>query len=122
MIRVLARLVASQISAPQERSREEPDPLPQLYPNVKQGSSISRAGVRTNVPLPGTQVAEASGASGWLEPSDYALVVLFTELAQRRVQAAQTQEETHEYGSYHHNPSRTHGVCLRAPIDPVASQ
>lgn len=101
MIRVLAQIVVRQVCAPKEVILEEPDAPPVHCPNVKQTPYVSRAGLCTPVVSSG---AETPDASGWAEPSNQALVVLFTQLAQRRVQAAQAQEETHEYGSYHHGP------------------
>src|SRR5438128_7728073 len=96
---------------------EEPNLPPVLCPNVEQTPCVSCACAKSSSPG-----AEASDAGGWLEPPDQALVVLFTQLAQRRVQAARAQEETHEYGSYHHGSPRADGLRLRAAIHPVASE
>src|SRR5258708_1994988 len=118
MIRVLAQIVVRQVSAPKEGIPDEPDPPPALYPNVGQTPCVSRAGACAKASSPDP---EASDASRWPEPQVQALVVLFTQLAQRRVQAARAQEETHEYGSYHPGSPRANGVRLRATIHPAAS-
>jgi hypothetical protein len=118
MIRVLAQIISRQVCSPKEVIREDSDPSPPVCQHVEQTSSISRARSSINASSPGT---ESLAAGSLPEPQTQALVVLFTQLAQRRVQAAQAQEEIHEYGSYHHNPPRTDGVRLRPAIHPVAS-
>src|SRR5258708_30198657 len=115
MIRVLAQIVVRQVCAPKGRIPDEPDPPPALYATIRQTPSICCVPAA----LPS---AEISDADRWPEPLAQALVVLFTQLAQRRVQAAQAQEETHEYGSHPHDPPRADGVRLRTAIHPVASE
>ena len=119
MIRVLAQIVVRQVYAPKEGIPDEPDRPPALCPNVGQTPCVPHAD--PCAPM-ATRGMEASDASRWLEPPDQALVVLFTQLAQRHVQAARAQEETHEYGSYHHGSPRANGVRLRAAIHPVAGE
>jgi hypothetical protein len=119
MIRVLAQIISHQVCPLKEGIREEPDPPPPLCQHVEQTPSVS--GASSSVDASSPDMATLA-AGNWPEPSAQALVVLFTELAQRRVQAARAQEETHEYYFHHHSPSRTHGLRLRAPIDAVASQ
>jgi len=119
MIRVLAQIISRQICTPKEGIREVPDPPPVRCPTAVQTLSISRAGPSTKASSPGT---ETPAAGNWPEQPTQALVVLFTELAQRHVQAARAQEETHEYSSHHHSSSRTGGVRLRAIIHLVASE
>ena len=117
MIRLLARLVVRQVCTPLEEILDEPDPPPVLCPNVGQVPCVSRAASCAPAPEQGTQ---ASDAVRWAEEQTLALVVLFTQLAQRRVQAARAQEETHEYGSHHHGSPRADGVRLRQTIHSVA--
>ncbi|MFL5662151.1 MAG: hypothetical protein ACJ8BW_12490 [Ktedonobacteraceae bacterium] len=118
MIRVLAQIVVRQVSAPKEGIPDEPDPPPSLCPHVGQTPCVPHANPCAPMASPGR---EASDAGRGLEPPNQALVDLFTQLAQRRVQAARAQEETHEYGSYHPGSPRANGVRLRATIHPVAS-
>jgi hypothetical protein len=87
MIRVLAQIIARQVLPPKEGLRETPDPLGGRTP------SISHPRSRAKGPSAGT---EPLAASMWSEPPTQALVVLFTQLAQRRVQALHQQEEIHE--------------------------
>jgi hypothetical protein len=119
MIRMLAQILFRQVCAPKEGILEVPDPPPALCPNVEQTPCVSCADPCAPAASPG---AEASDTSRWTELQAQALVVLFTQLAQRRVQAARAQEETHEYGSYHHNPPRADGLRLRTAIHPVTSE
>jgi hypothetical protein len=119
MIRVLAQIVFRQVCAPKGRILDDPDPPPARCPAVGQTPCVSGADPRVPAASPG---AEALDAGRWPEPQAQALVVLFTQLAQRRVQAARAQEETHEYGSHHHGPPRADGVRLRTAIHPVASE
>ena len=88
MIRVLAQIIARQVCMPKEGIREEPDPPPPLCQPVEQTPSISRARSSAKASSPGT---ETLAAGTWPEPPTQALVVLFTELAQRRVQAARAR-------------------------------
>jgi len=117
MIRELAQIISRQARVPKEWTLEEPDQPPVLCPNVEETSCVSCA--CANASSPGTEVSDASR---WQEPKDQALVVLFTQLAQRRVQAARAQKETHEYGSYHHGSPRTDGVRLHTAINAVAGE
>ena len=119
MIRQLAQILFRQLCAPTEGSLEQPDPTPALCPKVEQTPCVSWPDLCAPVAASAT---ETSQTSKWTHPQAQALIVLFTQLAQRRVQAARAQEETHEYGSYHHNPPRAIGVRLREAIDPVASE
>ena len=119
MIRVLAQIVLRQVCVSSGRILADLDLPPARCPTIRQTPSVSRAGPCAKASSPGTQAAEADR---WTESANQALVVLFTQLAQRRVQAARAQEETHEYGSHHHSPPRADGVRLRAPIHPVASE
>jgi DNA invertase Pin-like site-specific DNA recombinase len=113
MIRELAQILFRQRCAPKEGSFEKPDLPPELCPNVEQKTQ----GVCSDPCAPVVSSgAEASDTSRWTEPQVQALVVLFTQLAQRRVQAARAQEEPHEYGSYHRNPPRADSLRLRAAI------
>ena len=102
MIRMLAQIISRQICTPKEGIREEPDPPPVRCPTAAQTPSISRAGPSAKA---STRGAETSDAGNWPEQSAQALVVLFTQLAQRHVRAARAQEETHEYSSHHHSSS-----------------
>ncbi len=102
MIRVLAQILFRQVCARQEGILEEPYPPPALCPIIEQTPCVSCTDPCAPV---GSSGAEASETSRWTEQQAQALVVLFTQLAQRRVQAARTQEETHEYSSYHHGSS-----------------
>src|SRR5581483_6370392 len=117
MIRDLARLVFRQAYVPRG-ILEEPDPPPARCPLIGQTKSIPASSPCTERSTSGT---EASHVGVGLQEHSLALVALFTELAQRRLQALyQQQEETHEYCSYHPNPPRAHGLRLRAPIDRCA--
>ena len=118
MIRVLAQIVFRQVYAPKGRILDDPDPPPAHCPDIGQTPCVPRTDPGVKASSPG-EVALDAGR--WPEPSDQALVVLFTQLAQRRVQAARAQEETHEYGSYHHGSPRANGLRLRTAIHPVAS-
>lgn len=84
MIHVLARLIARQICMPKERTCEEPDPPPPLCQHVEQPPLITRARCTVKTSSPGVQTLSAGNEP---EQLAQALVVLFTELAQRRVQA-----------------------------------
>ena len=88
MIRVLAQIVSRQVCALKEGIPDKPDPPPALCPNVGQPPCVPR----TDPCVPAaTRGAEALDAGRWPEPQAQALVVLFTELAQRRVQAARAR-------------------------------
>ena len=87
MIRVLAQIIARQVLPPKEGLREIPDPPGEGIPSVSHPRS------RAKGPSAGT---EPLAASMWSELPTQALVVLFTQLAQRRVQALHQQEEIHE--------------------------
>jgi hypothetical protein len=102
MIRVLAQIVVRQVCAPKGRIPDEPDPPPALCPTIRQTPTISCAGPCAPVASPS---AEISDADRWPEPLAQALVVLFTQLAQRHVQAARAQEDVNEYGSHYRSPS-----------------
>jgi hypothetical protein len=119
MIRVLAQIISRQIRTPKEGIREEPDPPPARCPTAVQTVSIASAGPSAKA---STRGMETPAAGNWPDQPTQGLVVLFTKLAQRHVQAARAQEETHEYSSHHPSSSRTDGLRLRAPIHPVASE
>jgi hypothetical protein len=91
MIRVLAQILSRQVCMPREEIREEPDPPPPLCQHAEQTPSLSRACSSVNA---SSRRTEALAAGTWPQPSAQALVVLFAQLAQRRVQAARAQEET----------------------------
>jgi hypothetical protein len=119
MIRQLAQILFRQVCAPIEGSLEEADPTPALCPKVEQTPCVCCPDLCAPMASSDT---EPSQTSRWTHPQAQALIVLFTQLAQRRVQAARAQEETHEYGTCHHNPPRANGVRLCEAIDPVASE
>lgn len=119
MIHVLAQIVFRQVYAPKGRVLHEPDPPPARCPVIGQTPSTSGAGPCAPAGSPSTQVSDA-GVRG-PQPQAQALVVLFTQLAQRRVQAAWAQEETYEDGSHHPHPPRADGLRLRPAINSVAS-
>src|SRR5260370_27408864 len=112
MIRELAQIVFRQVCAPSRRILDEPDPPPTLCPIIG--------------PTPCTEAAAwgtaASDAGREPEALSQALGIVFTQLAQRRVQAARAQEETYEYGSHHHSPPGADGLRLRQAIHPVAGE
>jgi len=116
MIRVLAQIVSRQVCTPKEAILDEPDPPPARCPNAEQTPCVPRAGPCAKASSPGTEAGSGP------EEHSQALVVLFTQLAQRRVQAARAQEETHEYSSHRHDPPRADGLRLRPAIHPVASE
>jgi hypothetical protein len=95
MIRVLARLVSRQVCMhpPREGIHEETDSSPPLCQHGEQIPSTSHARSSVNASSPDTKTL---AADQWPELPEQALVVLFTQLAQRRVQAARAQKETHE--------------------------
>ncbi len=114
MIRVLAQIVFRQVCALKGRIPDEPDPPPALCPTIRQTPSISCAGPCAKASSPS---AEISDADRWPEPLAQALVVLFTQLAQRHVQTARAQEDVNECGSHYHCSPRTDGLRLRAAIN-----
>ena len=118
MIHILAQIVFRQVCAPKGRVLDEPDRPPALRPVIEQTACISGAGHCPPVASPSTQTSDAVKGP---EPHTQALVVLFTQLAQRRVQAAQAQEETYEDGSHQRHPSPADGLRLRPAINSVAS-
>ena len=83
MIRVLARLVSRHVCLLKEEIHEKADPSPCQCQQVEQTISLSHSRSRVNASPPETQRLPASP---WPDPSTQVLVVLFTELAQRRVQ------------------------------------
>lgn len=87
MIRVLAQIIARQVLAAKVGLRETPDPPGEQTP------SLSPPRSRARDPSAGTNLL---AADPWSEPPTQALVVLFTQLAKRRVQALQQQEKIHE--------------------------
>jgi hypothetical protein len=110
MIRELAQIVFRQVCAPSGRSLNEPDPPLARCPIIGQTPCVSAASPCAELSTRGT---EASDAGRGPQEHTLALVVLFTQLAQRRVQAARAQEDVHEYGSHHHDPPRADGLRLR---------
>ncbi len=103
MIRELAQIVYRQVCALKEGIPDELDPPPTRCLGVGQTLCVPRTDTCAKASLPGAQATEASDAGRWLEPSTQALVVLFTQLAQRQMQTARAQEEIHEYGAHHHS-------------------
>lgn len=118
VIHLLARLVYRQVCAPKEGIRDESDSPPLYCPNVEPTFSISCPNSSAQASSSGM---ETLVVGNWSEPPAQALVILFTQLAQRCVQAARAQEEIHEYRSYHHSSSRTDRICLCTAIDPGAA-
>ena len=90
MIRVLAQIVVRQVCAPTGRILDEADPPPTRCPYVGQPACVP--GTDPCVPA-ATRGAAVVDAGRWPQPQAQALVVLFTQLAQRHVQAARAQEE-----------------------------
>jgi hypothetical protein len=119
MIRQLAQILFRQVCVPTEGSLEEADPTPALCPNVEQTPCVSYPDLYAPVASSDTGTSQTIR---WTQQQAQALVVLFTQLAQRRVQAAQAQEEIHEYGSHHDDSPRADGVRLREAIYSVASE
>src|SRR5260370_7536756 len=109
MIRELAQIVLRQVCAPSGRILDEPDPPPALCPIIGPTPCAEAEAWGT----------AASDAGREPEALSQALVILFTQLAQRRVQAARAQEDVHEYGSHHHRPPRADGLRLRQATHPV---
>jgi hypothetical protein len=84
MIRELAQIVFRQVCAPSGRILEEPDPPPASCPIIGQTpcASVGFTCVEAE-----TRDTAASDAGRWPEELSLTLVVLFAQLAQRRVQA-----------------------------------
>lgn len=93
MIRVLAHIISRQIYQSQVVIHEALDPPPCLCQQGEQIRSHRRARSRAKASSP---EAEALFTGSLPDPPVQPLVVLFTELAQRHVQTAHAQEETHE--------------------------
>jgi len=119
MIRVLAKIIFRQVCTPPERLPEEP-PRP-LVPSAIDFPTPSAEEASAQIDAMSMTLAQGEEIRG-LQEQALALVVLFTQLAQRRVQVTRAQEETHEHSSHHRNSSRAYGVCLRETIHPVAGQ
>src|SRR6266700_709627 len=119
MIRELAQIVFRQVCAPSRRILDEPDPPPARCPIIGQTPCASAASPCAEAKIWGTAASDAGRGP---EELSQALVILFTQLAQRRVQAARAQEDVHEYGSHHHSPPRAVGLRLRQAIHPVAGK
>ena len=88
MIRELARLVFHQVRTNADRLLDEGSRPPTLGPIIGQSKSASVAPVQAEA----WEIAEGEAERG-LQEQTLALVVLFTQLAQRRVQAARTRED-----------------------------
>jgi len=88
MIRTLAQIVVRQVYAPKGRILEELDPPSARCPDVGQTPCVPRTDPCVKASSPGEVALDADK---WPEPPDQALVVLFTQLAQRRVQAARAR-------------------------------
>jgi len=84
VIRVLAQIIARQVCMHKEGIREEPLSTPPQTPHGKQALSISQT---RSLATPSSSRTPTQTASPCLEPSTQALVALFTELAERGVQA-----------------------------------
>lgn len=80
MIHILARLVSRHVCKPREGIHETVDSLPPLCEPAGQTSSVSPVCSHLTVASPETPRLPA-------DPSAQALVVLFTQLAERRMQA-----------------------------------
>ena len=95
MIRALAQIISRQVCMhpPKEGIHEDADSSPPSCQHSEQIPSTSHARSSVNASTRGTRTL---AADQWPELPDQALVVLFTHLAQRYVQAARAQEETHE--------------------------
>jgi len=119
MIRELAQIIFRQVCTPPERLPEEP-PRP-LVPSAIDFPTPSAEEASAQIDAMSMTLAQGEEIRG-LQEQALALVVLFTQLAQRRVQAARAQEGTHEYGSHHHDPPRANGVRLREAINRVAGE
>jgi hypothetical protein len=87
MIRVLTQIIARQVLPRKEEPREKPDPPGERTP------SLSHPRSRAKDPSAGMEPLATGRGS---DPQTQALVVLFTELAQRRMRALHQQEEIHE--------------------------
>jgi hypothetical protein len=88
MIRTLAQIVVRQVYAPKGRILEELEPPPARCPDVGQTPCVPRTDPCVKASSPGEVALDADK---WPEPPDQALVFLFTQLAQRRVQAARAR-------------------------------
>src|SRR6266487_4073335 len=106
MIRELAQIVFHQVRTNAGRPLDEGSRPPALGPIIGQSKSAALTPVQAEAEA--WEKAEGEAERG-LQEQTLALVVLFTQLAQRRVQAARAQEDVHEYGSHHHDPPRTNG-------------
>jgi len=84
MIRELARLVFGQVRVPRGRLIKEPDPSPAGSPVIGHSKSVSAASPCAHLWTPSTEPLDAGSTA---QEQTLALVVLFTHLAQRRVQA-----------------------------------
>ena len=93
MIRVLTQIIARQVLLRKEGPREKPDPPPSPHTPGVRTPSRSHPRSRAKDPSAGT---ESLATGRWSDPQTQALVVLFTELAQRRLRALHQQEEIHE--------------------------
>jgi hypothetical protein len=80
MIHILARLVSRHVYRPREGIHEAVDSSPPLCEPAGQTSSVSHVCSDLTVASPQTPTMAA-------DPSAQALVVLFTKLAERRMQA-----------------------------------
>src|SRR2546421_4489828 len=114
MIRILAQIILRQVGALKGRRLHEADPLPLLDAATKEAAYVS--GARSQVPAPLPDKVEPD-ASMWPEPLAQSLLDLLTVLVQRRVQAALTKEDIHEYDTHHDGSSRANGLRLRSTID-----
>ena len=110
MIRELAQIVFHQVRPNAGRLLDEGSRSPALGPIIGQRPSTSVAPVQAEAAA--QEMTEGEAERG-LQEQTLALVVLFTQLAQRRVQAARTREDVHEYGSHQHDPPRTTSLRLR---------
>jgi hypothetical protein len=88
MIRVLAQMLLRQVGAPKGVRLDEADRSPSLHPGNQETTSVRHPRPSPAVSAP-DHVAAAEGR--WPEPPFPAVVVLFTALAQHRVQAARSR-------------------------------
>ena len=93
MIRVLTQIIARQVLSRKEGPCEKSDPPPSPDAPGAWTLSLSHPRSRAKDPSAGT---EPLATGRWSDPQIQALVVLFTQLAQRRMRALHQQEEIHE--------------------------
>jgi hypothetical protein len=88
MIHVLAQILLRQMVAPKGVRLDEAERSPSLHPGNQEATSVCHPRPSPAVSAPDHVAAEEGR---WPEPPSQAVVVLFTALAQRRVQAARSR-------------------------------